>query len=301
MLRYLVHGWHEGSMPDTCEAHVSCMKRLSVRSIWGAFEVLCWFEFEVLTFESDVTPYRMKFERFYFAYHAMAFIFACRGRSKASTCKTSWSNVSKVSHELSLSCHPGIFSFHVMPCWYMCIKLFSPAAAWGSACARRGNDCLELKGLGHWGAYRLKYHKDIMNLLNSRIGAYLSGRASSSSADLQRGSSMRMATLVYAVGSRKLGDMWQLVHVTRLRFLRQRSSMDPSFQFSLLINELANALLDQDPKKACQQARHVATCVILFATPIHDWWCSCMFVVALHVSMMAWHVFMMAWHASVME
>ena len=116
MLRYLVHGWHEGSMPDTCEAHVSCMKRLSVRSIWGAFEVLCWFEFEVLTFESDVTPYRMKFERFYFAYHAMAFIFACRGRSKASTCKTSWSNVSKVSHELSLSCHPGIFSFHVMPC-----------------------------------------------------------------------------------------------------------------------------------------------------------------------------------------
>ena len=47
--------------------------------------------------------------------------------------------------------------------------------------------------------------------------------------------------------------------------------MDPSFQFSLLINELANALLDQDPKKACQQARHVATCVILFATPIYDW------------------------------
>jgi hypothetical protein len=35
---------------------------LSVRSIWGAFEVLCWFEFEVLTFEYDVTPYRMKFE-----------------------------------------------------------------------------------------------------------------------------------------------------------------------------------------------------------------------------------------------
>ena len=42
MLRYLVH--------------VECEISL------GAFEVLCWFEFEVLTFEYDVTRYRMKFE-----------------------------------------------------------------------------------------------------------------------------------------------------------------------------------------------------------------------------------------------
>ena len=40
MLRYLVH--------------VECEISL------GAFEVLCWFE--VLTFEYDVTRYRMKFE-----------------------------------------------------------------------------------------------------------------------------------------------------------------------------------------------------------------------------------------------
>ena len=52
-----------------------------------------------------------------------------------------------------------------MPCWYMCVKLFSPAAAWGSECARRGNDCLELKELGHWGTYRLNYHKEIIILI----------------------------------------------------------------------------------------------------------------------------------------
>ena len=42
MLRYLVH--------------VECEINL------GAFDVLCWFGFEVLTCEYDVTPYRMKFE-----------------------------------------------------------------------------------------------------------------------------------------------------------------------------------------------------------------------------------------------
>ena len=79
-------------------------------------------------------------------------------RSKASTCKTSWSNVSKVSHELSLSCPPGIFSFHVTPCSYSRLVYVSfsssPAAAWGFACARGGKDCLELKGLGHWAAWK---------------------------------------------------------------------------------------------------------------------------------------------------
>ena len=262
-----------------CEFHEmveSCWEMLRVRSIWGALEVMCWFDvLKLLTCLFKLpSPCHHK--------HAtegprppLARLLGAMSAKSATSCP----------------CHAPQESFHStsphvhIPVLSMCLSLPHQPQLEVLHVPGEARTVLSSKG------WVIGLHGNILSIkwppwsILVRLG--IEQQCWFTRGFLKQNGNPRFCSRINEVA-------WYVtIGSCQLPSAFASESIKAS-QFSLLICELADARRHQDPKKACQQAWHVGTCVILFATPTHDRWCWWLLVVALHVSMM--DVFMMAWH-----